>query len=68
VNIQPQSGSGSIVSFTTKEKEIVFALSDDTAGILFHFLQRKVGNKIKFTHEEHRTRISKLAVKYFPEG
>jgi len=67
VNIQPRSG-GSTVSLTTKDKEIVFALSDDKAGILFHFLQGNVGNRIKFINEEHKKRISELAKRYTPKG
>jgi hypothetical protein len=67
LNIQPIPGDVSIFSLVTKDEEIVFQIGDHRVAILFHFLQKKVGNKIKFTHEEHRTRISKLAMKYFPE-
>jgi len=61
VNIQPQSG-GSIITLVTKDKEIVFRLSDDKTGILCHFLRDNI--KMKFGNKEHKKRISDLGRKY----
>jgi hypothetical protein len=68
LNFQPISVDASMFSVTTKDEEIQFQISDHRAPILFHFLQRKVGDKIRFTDDEYRTQLSDRAKKYFRKG
>ena len=68
LSIQPISADASMFSVTTKDEEIQYQISDHRAPILFHFLQRKVGDKIRFTDDEYRTQMSDRAKKYFRKG